>query len=281
MKKAILLLIAIVLTLSIFIAASAPLPVGTEICAEDNESSLQASAMPAQGGVGNYSKGDTSNIRVTLTAGKYNITKDESGLDVIQMAGFSSTDSPGDPMLPHKVYNIIVPPDVIGSSLQLKVVSAEIRTIEGTYDIKPAGPAVVGADGELTEDWGEGKAIVNGRNTKVYGTNANYPENYLQLLPYSQMRKWKFAKVDFIPFQYNPVSKKLTLIESVVLEISYNQSPAELNERLMEDTSMDDTAAQISLNYEEAKGWYEYRTVTPKEGNGGSVSVTLNAGNIV
>jgi hypothetical protein len=164
MKKAILLLIAIVLTLSIFIAASASLPVGTEICAEDNESSLQASAMPAQGGVGNYSKGDTSNIRVTLTAGKYNIIKDESGLDVIQMGDFSSTDSPGDPMLPHKVYNIIVPPDVIGSSLQLKVVSAEIRTIEGTYDIKPAGPAVAGADGELTEDWGEGKAIVNGRN---------------------------------------------------------------------------------------------------------------------
>jgi hypothetical protein len=125
MKKAILLLIAIVLTLSIFIVASAPLPVGTETCAENNESSLQTAAMPAQDGVDNYSKGDTSNIRVTLTAGEYNITKDESGLEVIQMAGFSSTDSPGDPMLPHKVYNIIVPPDVIGSSLQLKVVSAE------------------------------------------------------------------------------------------------------------------------------------------------------------
>jgi hypothetical protein len=160
MKRIIALLMAVIMTLSITSALS--LPVGTEMCAaaENNESSLQTAAMSAQGGVGNYKKGDTSNIRVTLTAGEYNITKDESGLDVIHMGDFSSTDSPGDPMLPHKVYNIIVPPDVIGSSLQLKVVSAEIRTIEGTYDIKPAGPDVVGADGKLTEDWGEGKMIV-------------------------------------------------------------------------------------------------------------------------
>jgi hypothetical protein len=262
MKKTILFLIVIILTLSIFIAASAPLPVGTEICAEDNESSLQTAAMSAQGGVGNYSKGDTSNIRVTLTAGEYNITKDESGLDVIQMAGFSSTESPGDPMLVHKVYDVLVPPDVIGSSLQLKVVSAEISIIEGTYDIKPAGPAIVGAGGELTEDWGEGKVIVNGRNINVYGTNANYPENYLQLLSYSQMRKWKFAKVDFIPFQYNPVSRKLTLIESVVLKISYIQSPAKLDESLMADTVMDDIAPEIFLNYDEASDWYDQKLGT-------------------
>jgi hypothetical protein len=71
------------------------------------------------------------------------------------------------------------------------------------------------------------------------------------------MRKWKFAKVDFIPFQYNPVSRKLTLIESVVLKISYTQSPAKLDENLMADTVMDDIAPQIFLNYDEASDWYE------------------------
>jgi hypothetical protein len=182
-------------------------------------------------------EGNGGSVSVTLNAGQYTITEDESGLDVIQMASFSSTESPGDPMLVHNLYDVLVPPDAIGSSLQLEIISAEISIIEGTYDIKPVGPDVAGAGGERTEVWGEGKVIVNGRNIKVYGTDANYPEEYLELLPYSQMRKWKFAKVDFIPFQYNPVSRKLTLIESVVLKISI--------------------APQIFLNYDEASDWYE------------------------
>jgi hypothetical protein len=222
-------------------------------------------------------EGNDGSVSVTLNAGEYSIIKDENGLDVIQMEGFSSTDSAGDPMLVHNVYDVLVPPDAIGSSLQLEIVSAEISIIEGTYDIKPVGPALTWTDGKLTEDWGEGKVIVNGRNINVYGTNANYPRNYLELLPYSQMRKWKFAKVDFIPFQYNPVSKKLTLIESVVIKISYIQSPAKLDESLMADTVMDDIAPQVFLNYDEASDWYEPKLGTEPRATYDYVIITTNA----
>jgi len=153
-------------------------------------------------------------------------------------------------MLPHKVYDILVPPDTIGSSLQLKIVSAETRVLDGTHDIKPAGPFVPGV-GEYEEVWGDGK------NIDVYETDANFPEKYAELLPCSQMRKWKFAKVNFVPFQYNPVTKKLTLIENAVIEISYNLSPIELDENLMADTVMDDIAPLIFINYDQARGWYE------------------------
>ena len=165
-------------------------------------------------------------MRFTLGTGEYDIEQGEGDLDVTQMEGFSSILSPGDPMLPHKVYNILVPPDAIGSSLELKIISAETRVLEGTHDIKPAPPDVAWADGRWIEAWGEGKEIINGRNMKVYGIDADFPESYVKLLPYSQMRKWKFTMVDFTPFQYNPISRKLTLIESVVIEISYDQSGA-------------------------------------------------------
>ena len=88
--------------------------------------SLLAAAIPA---VGAAAEDDTGGIKFTLNAGEYEITKDENGLDVIQMEGFSLAISPGDPMLPHRVYNILVPPDTIWSSLELKIISAKIFQI--------------------------------------------------------------------------------------------------------------------------------------------------------
>jgi hypothetical protein len=71
-----------------------------------------------------------------------------------------------------------------------------------------------------------------------------------------QMRKWKSIEVNFYPFQYNPVSGNLILIESVVLKISYDQSPDEVDTALMNDTVLDYLAPSKYFNYDEAKHWY-------------------------
>ena len=202
-------------------------------------------------------KDNAGSMTFTLYAGEYAITQDNEGLDVVQMEGFSSTTSPGDPMLPHKVYNIAVPPDIVWSILKLNIVSAGTSVLDGTYDIRPAGPDIAWVDDKLIEDWGHGKDIVNGKNMEVYATDAEFPESYLELLPYSQMRKWKYTRVDFTPLQYNPVSQKLTLIQSVTIEITYEQSGIEPQASLMNDTVMDDVAAQILFNYQQAKSMYK------------------------
>jgi hypothetical protein len=201
-------------------------------------------------------------VSVVLNAGEYSITKDKNGFDVIMMEGFTTRISPGDPTLPHKVYNILIPPEADGESLRLEIVSADIQLLEGTYDIKPGEPDIPGvderSDENITEEyWGEGKNIVDGRNLDVYERDSDYPESCLELLPYSEMRKWKFAKVDFTPIQYNPVSKKLTLTKSIVLDISYDISAVGVEEGLTADTVMDDVAPQLFLNYDEGKAWYE------------------------
>jgi hypothetical protein len=190
---------------------------------------------------------DTGSTILTLSAkGSYNITQAD-GLDVAQMEDFALTSSPGDPMLPHKIQDILLPADVLESTVELKVVSAQTRILDGTYDIKPAGLPIRG----------DNKSIVNGRNTGVYQSDAGFPESPVKLLACSQMRKWKFARVDFSPFQYNPVSKKLTFTESVQIEISYQHSPAALDASLMRDTVWEDIAASRFLNYTEAKDQYE------------------------
>jgi len=214
-------------------------------------SSLVAIASPAGAQASPSSTGD---MEFTLYAGDYEIVEDDGG-DVIQMEGFSTTASAGNPTLPHNVFNIVVPPDIDWESLQLEVISAETTTLKGTYDIGPAALPVAQQ---------EGGALVDGKNMDVYGNDADFPENYVSLLPYSQMRKWSFTRVDFTPFQYNPVSGELTFIESVTIAISYEQTGAGLGESLLRDSGMDVIASETFLNYEDAKGWYEPDPIVPQ-----------------
>jgi hypothetical protein len=184
--------------------------------------------------------------RVKLDApGSYKIVQDGT-FNVIQMESFAMTDSPGDPMLPHKVQDILLPPDVIDSTVKLNIVSVKTRLLEGTYNIRPAGFPVRG----------DNKNIVNGRNVGIYQSDADYPASPVKLLCCSQMRKWKFARVDFVPFQYNPKTGKLTLTESVEIEISYSTSPSAMKAGLMRDTVWQDVAAKRFVNYAEVSGSY-------------------------
>ncbi len=205
---------------------------------------------------------DKYKVRAVLNAEEFSIIRNVDGFDVIMMNDFASTTSPGDPMLVHKLYNVLIPPDAVGANLTLEIVSADARVLDGTYEIRPVGPLAPAVDefssGILwTEYWGEGKKIADGKNLEVYEKDADYPESYVELLPYSELRKWKFARVDFAPLQYNPASKKLTLIKRAVVDISYETSPDLTDLGLVDDTAMDDVAMELFSNYNEGKVWYE------------------------
>ena len=192
----------------------------------------------------------TGNITVTLAAETYNISKDNSGYDVIIMDQFSDRVKTGDPMLPQRTFDVILPPDVDMSSLQLNIVSTKTQELDGTYDIKPSPKWMPQTSDESATE------ITKNENT--YGTDAYYPADFVYLMPSSQMRKWVFVPVNFIPFQYNPVTKKLTLHENVEIEISYslNESLSAASAGLASDTVLDDIAASRFINYGQASDWY-------------------------
>ena len=192
----------------------------------------------------------TGNVTVTLNAGNYNITKDSSGYDVIIMDGFSDRVETGDPMLPQRTFDALLPPDVDDSSLQLKIISSKTQVLDGTYDIKPSPKWLPQTDNETATE------VM--KNKSTYEANADYPEDYVLLMPTSQMRKWKYVPVNFIPFQYNPVAKKLTLHDNVTIEISYSlkELSPEMVAGLVADTVLDDVAPAKFINYNEVSGWY-------------------------
>jgi hypothetical protein len=227
------------------------------------------------------------NITITFNAGNFTVEKD-NGYDIINMSEFSQRLVSGDPMLPSRTYNVLLPSEVDYLSLKLEVVSAKSRVHDGIFNIKPTPLSA-----PLTEDvskvgnaTGLDYATVEYNASRiprssVYSTDANYPENIVRLLVPGQMRKWKFVPVEFVPFQYNPVTGKLTSIESVTLNISYNltgSSPAAVSE-LMADTVLDDQAPDMFVNYQESKGWYLGRELAKSEPSAtiGYVIITTNA----
>ncbi len=191
----------------------------------------------------------TGNATVVLNAGTYNITMDSSGYDVIVMDGFCDRVDTGNPLLPQKTFDVLLPPNVDDSSLQLRIVSSKTEVLGGTYDIKPSPEW-------LPQSFNETPAEIS-KNTSTYEKDTDYPENFVLLQPPSKMRKWNYVPVDFIPFQYNPVTKMLTLHDNVTIEISYSLKDLSSGTAAsLADTVLDHVAQTKFINYNEMSGWY-------------------------
>jgi hypothetical protein len=137
-------------------------------------------------------------------------------------------------------------------------VSSEKQVLDGTFDIRPGSPLMSWRNNSSVIDWGSEKEIVDGKNVEIYESNVDYPANCVVNFPVSQMRKWKFVPLEFIPFQYNPVTKKLTLTNYIKLNVSFNLSMF-ANATLLasqRDLALDDYAPQVFKNYIELKDLY-------------------------
>ena len=95
-------------------------------------------SIPVSAASGN--PGKAGSLTFTIDAGQYTVIQDEDGLDIIQMEGFYSSTSYGDPILPYKVLDILLPPDVVWPSVRYQVVDMQTEILQGTYNIKPAPP---------------------------------------------------------------------------------------------------------------------------------------------
>ena len=192
----------------------------------------------------------------TFEPGYYKISRDDEGYDILKMTGFTSMSSPGNPKLPHKIFNIVVPPDIDWTSLKLEIINISTEKLPGVYNIEPVQPDVAWTGNEYVYYWGEGKDIFDGRNRNVYEANAFFPKEILKLLSISQMRKWKFIKVDFSPFRYNPVTGELVFLKQITAKVGYTRTGEKPNQSIMNDSVMDDVARKVFMNYDEAKNWY-------------------------
>ena len=200
----------------------------------------------------------SGSILVTLEAPiGLQVGQDEKGYDRIRLPGFASAGSPGNPLLPYRVYNVALPPEGDWRDLKVRVVRAEVEDVPGTFTVAPAPPAATWDGGVQTLDWGlAADRIVAGRNIAVYEQDAYHPGAYVEVDGLSQMRKWRFVRLGYTPVQVNPVTGRLRVATRVEVELSFSREPTLVDKILLADTAMDDVAERILFNYQDARQWY-------------------------
>jgi hypothetical protein len=209
-------------------------------------------------------------ITIDLKAGKYEIKKQEDEHHFVTVDGFDYTDSPGDPVLPQKIFDVLVPPNVDWETVTLAVVE-NAQILEGTYSIMPAPPcqSMVGQEDEIMIDWGDNMNIVDGKNMDVYGNDNFFPVEPVVIAFQSQMRKWKFVRIISTPVQYNPVTGKVRFISSVRVQINFDRIGVKKyqSDPLLLDTLMDNEARQRFINFDDAQKWYRFEPGSQKRKN--------------
>ena len=185
-------------------------------------------------------------IVLKLELSSYEIVRDEEGFDVIRAEGFSLSGMPGDPWLPRKVYNVAVPPDAALGSLSLEVVDAQVVKLPGAYQLRLATPDLPAIEGDTA-----------GYHSGYTPASDATPTGFVKLLPPGQKRKYRFARLEFTPFQYDAASGELSLVSELTVRINYDVSLAAKDEVLLGDRVMEDVARQLLVNYETAQAWYQ------------------------
>jgi hypothetical protein len=179
----------------------------------------------------------------TITTPKLEVEQDPEGYDLITLAGYNNFGVPGEPFLPYKVFNYALPPEFSFSGLTVKIVDIQTEILEGSYNIKPAVA-------DMTE---------SGIVAEMADVEAE-AHSWVNLLPPGQMRKWKFARLEFNPILFDPESGEITFAREVTVEFNYDLSSKAANAALLADNAMDAEARKLFDNYQSAKSWYQTTT---------------------
>lgn len=199
---------------------------------------------------------DFTSITLELTAAPYTMIKDSDGLHTVLMEGFDLGGGIGDPQLPNQVVNIALPPGVLWESVDITVTVLDSEQVDGPFKIAPVEPPATWVDGEKIIAWGEDQPYnEDGENILVYDEDSFFPENYVELITLSQMRKWQFAQLSYTPVRYNPVIGAIEVAKKINIEVSFSTGdlPGDIS---LSDRVMDQTASIMFENYETAQDWY-------------------------
>ena len=178
-------------------------------------------------------------VTITLQAPAYQLVTTQDGYTQIDIEaeGYSLGGLPGQALLPHRLVDVALPPDVDWDSLSLALVDVRAAPLPGAVTLRLAVPdqSASGPD--------------------AYAGPAGEPP-VARIAATGQMRKWRLARVDLAPFRYDPATGALSVVEQATVELRFARTGQALDAALMADTAMDALAAERLINYDQALAWY-------------------------
>jgi hypothetical protein len=148
------------------------------------------------------------------------------GGKVIELAGLNQGGRPGDPMLPYSLTRVLVPPDADLTTVQAQLSLADWEELPGEYEIAAVPPAATSGKDKPMLHWG-GKdisLIVDGKDSSIYGKNAYFPEERIEIASVGEFRQWKLVEVRVWRAVYNPIQKKVCVLGSAEVAVSVERT---------------------------------------------------------
>jgi hypothetical protein len=178
-------------------------------------------------------------ITLVLQAPAYQLIPTADGYTGIEAQGYGIGGQPGQPLLPQQLNDLALPPDVDWDSLSLTIRDVRTAAISGTFKLHTA-VADQSVNGPAPDP---GVAPMKG--TPI-----------AQIVEAGQMRKWHVARVGFRPFQYDPTTGQLRVVEQAIVELRFTRTGKAIDAALLADSVLDGVAAERLINYEQARAWY-------------------------
>ena len=186
-------------------------------------------------------------IQVHLQPGASTFETLPNGEVSLLSAGLDPSGDGGSPQLPAKLVRIALPIDARLDSVALTVSSSREETIPGSYHLTAAPVAAADTESGIVYA-SESSSLLDGKNQLIYNTDAYYDPACCTLIDVQQMGRWKIAEVSYSPFEYNPVTGSVCLVQDSTLVLSY-QTGDPLPASLAASTTWDAEAAGLVVNY--------------------------------
>ena len=145
-----------------------------------------------------------------------------NGRVVVKLDQFPQGGNPGDPLLPYKLIRVVVAPDTDLETVSAELTSGDWEELAGEHEVAAAPPAATWNGEKYVIDWcGKDESnIIDGRDLAVYGNNAYFPAEAVEVVSVGQFRQWKVVEYRVWLAAYNPVSKKVRLLKNASAALS-------------------------------------------------------------
>ncbi len=198
-------------------------------------------------------KSDWTGLSVTLDTPDYQVaTKsiDSNIFQAIYIGGHTMTAEPGHPQMPMVTALLAVPPE---ADLEVFVTSERSTILAGSYLISPA-PTPRSLQAEQDLQAGEWETRID---QQAYGRDSWYPAETARIGAEAWVRDQRIVRLEFFPFQYNPVRLEVRWNAHLQADIAFGGMPARPlpAPAAPQDPATASSLQGVLLNAASAPGW--------------------------
>lgn len=193
------------------------------------------------------------------------------------------TGSSGEPNLAQRVVNVLLPYDADIRTLRISIDSLETTLVSSQpidilpigekayYDPKKEKVEIVEPEGRSFDD--------QGRDVVIYKKNQLWPQKVVDVAGFSAKRQYRYVRLHFSPFQWNPITKKLYRNTSVNISLSWSRlTNIDVEKTLIalsDPVKLWELAPEYFVNHFDIIPWYFLEYI--REGSYNYVIVTTDA----